>query len=49
MTCERLILAKMLSQEGVYALVEFLKQNTTLTKLNLGGTSDLGGLLFVAA
>lgn len=32
-----------------WGLVESLKQNTTLTDLNLKRASDLGGLLFIAA
>ena len=38
-----------IGDEGARALAESLKQNTTLTELNLRGTSDLSGLLFVAA
>ena len=38
-----------IGSEGVRNLAQPLKQNTTLTQLNLEGTSELSGFMFVCA
>ena len=38
-----------IGDEGARALAESLKQNTTITQLNLEGTSELSGFTFACA